>query len=100
MRFPSAWPGSTWARAQARPPRVPRRNSVDARFLGDVGSARSIRSAVPQAGLLNLVWAMALRVKSAKMWSIYGFCIRNRNYGLGYILHVGVLGPLGTGESH
>ena len=30
------------------------------------------------------------------MWSIYAFCTRNRNYGLGYILHIGILGPLGN----
>ena len=30
-----------------------------------------------------------------KVWSIYGFCIRIRNCGFGYIPHIWVLGPLG-----
>ena len=38
----------------------------------------------------------SLSVQSTQTWSIHGFCTRNRNYGLGYILHVGVLGPLGS----
>ena len=38
-------------------------------------------------------YALPLRVQTQ---DIYGFCIRNRNYGLGYIFHIGVLGPLGS----
>ena len=38
---------------------------------------------------------LTLRVQSTQIWSIYGFLIRNRNYGLGYMLHIWVLGPLG-----
>ena len=38
-----------------------------------------------------------LRVQSTQVWSIYGFCIRNRKYGLGYILSILVLGPSGFG---
>ena len=26
------------------------------------------------------------------MWSMCGFCVRNSNYGLGYILHIVYLG--------
>ena len=40
--------------------------------------------------------AKSLRVQSTRIWSVYGFCIRNLNYGLGYILHVWVRGPLGN----
>ena len=36
---------------------------------------------------------LSLRVPSTQRWSI--FCIRTRNYGFGYILHIWVLGPLG-----
>ena len=36
-----------------------------------------------------------LRVQSAQMWGIYGFYIRNRNYGFGNLLCIWVLGPLG-----
>ena len=36
-----------------------------------------------------------LRVQIAHIRSMYGFSIRNRNYGLGYMLHIWVLEPLG-----
>ena len=35
--------------------------------------------------------AIPLRVQSIQIWSIYGFCIRSRNYGLWYIHHIWVL---------
>ena len=38
----------------------------------------------------------ALRVQSTQTWSIHIACISDRNYGLGYILHMWVLGPLGV----
>ena len=38
---------------------------------------------------------LSLRVQSTQIWIIYGFFIRNRNYNLGYMLHIWVLGPLG-----
>ena len=42
-------------------------------------------------------WTLTLRVQSLQIWSIYGFCIGNRDYALGQILHIGVLGPLRLG---
>ena len=39
-----------------------------------------------------------LRVQSTQEWSIHGFCIRTRDNGLGYIPHIGALGPLGIGR--
>ena len=35
----------------------------------------------------------SVRVESTHTWSIYGLCTRNRNCGLGYRLHIWVLGP-------
>ena len=34
------------------------------------------------------------RVQSTQIWSLYGFSIRTRKYGLEYKLHIWVLGPL------
>ena len=39
---------------------------------------------------------VTLRVQSTQIWGIYGFSIGDRNYSLGYILHVWVLGPIGS----
>ena len=41
------------------------------------------------------VYSLCLKVQSTQTWSIYGFCIRNRDYDLRCILHIWVLGPLG-----
>ena len=38
-----------------------------------------------------------LRVQITQIWSIYAFSIRNRYYGLRYMLDIWVLGPLGIG---
>ena len=35
---------------------------------------------------------ITLRVQSTHIWSIYGFFISNLNHGVGYMLHVWVLG--------
>ena len=54
--------------------------------------------------------ALTLRVQSTQPWStyelyiyintfIYGFSIRDRNYGLGYVFRIWVLGPLGLQEA-
>ena len=40
-------------------------------------------------------WNHTLRVQSTQMWSIYGFCLRDRDHGLGYMLHIWVPGPVG-----
>ena len=40
-------------------------------------------------------WALFLRVQSTQTWSIHGFCIWSRKYGLGYIRYVWVRGPFG-----
>ena len=36
-----------------------------------------------------------IRVQGTQMGSLCAFCIRNRKYGLRYMLHIWVLGPLG-----
>ena len=40
----------------------------------------------------------SLRVQRTQIWSMKGFYNRNRNYGVGYIPSIWVLGPLGTGN--
>ena len=40
--------------------------------------------------------SLTLRVPSTQTWSIYGSSSRNRNHGFGYILHIYVLGSLGS----
>ena len=37
-----------------------------------------------------------LRVPTTQIWRIYGFSVRNRKYGLGYMLRVWVFGALGS----
>ena len=40
-----------------------------------------------------------LRVQWTQIWSMWGFYVRNRNSGFGYIPSIWVLGPLGFKDS-
>ena len=44
--------------------------------------------AASDRGINGFPSLLSLFFQSTQAWSIYGFCIRNRNYGLGYILHI------------
>ena len=44
----------------------------------------------------NVVIDVAMKVQCTKIECLYDFRIRNRNYGLGHILRIGLLGPLGS----
>ena len=55
------------------------------------------RFADPALAMDRLGRGTSLRVQSTQIWSIYGVSVRNCNYGLGYMLHIWALGPLGHG---
>ena len=84
--------GSPFQSLEVRPPK-------GLRALGPPLPRRRRRLPLALSNLFSKGTQMVhtLSVQSTHIWSMYGFSVRNRNYGLRYILHIWVLGPLGKG---